>query len=377
MNARVVTRAGAALVLLAALLVVAVGGRLSGVGAEAVAATKDFTVTAQPISQSVQRGRTATFQVSVAPVAGFTGQVSLAASGLTTGLAATFAPSTVSLDAATAASTLAVTTSSSTAVGSALVSVTGTSGSTKRTLTLVVVVTAPGSPGAALAITPASVSVAPGSSATYAVAVSRLDGYAGAMTLSASASLPGGVSMSLSPSSIPAGSASPVAVALTVSTSATSPASTTALTVTATDASVSPAITSSGTASLVVDTNQSSKAFSLSGSATGALSPGGEPGPIDLAVTNPNNQPLRITNLGVTVTGTSRAGCAAADFTVRQYAGSYPLTVAARATGVRLGTLGVPLAALPTVTLLDGARNQDACKGVTVLLAYTGSATNQ
>ena len=121
----------------------------------------------------------------------------------------------------------------------------------------------------------------------------------------------------------------------------------------------------------------SSKAFSLSGTADGALRPGGAASPIDLLVTNPNNQPLRITSLGVTVTGTSRAGCAATDFTVRQYAGSYPLTVAARASGVRLTSLGVPASALPTVTMLDGARNQDACKGVTVHLAYTGSATNQ
>ena len=37
MNARVVTRAAAALVLLAALLVVALAGRLPGIGAEAVA----------------------------------------------------------------------------------------------------------------------------------------------------------------------------------------------------------------------------------------------------------------------------------------------------------------------------------------------------
>ena len=62
---------------------------------------------------------------------------------------------------------------------------------------------------------------------------------------------------------------------------------------------------------------------------------------------------------------------------MRQYAGSYPLTVAAHAAGVRLTSLGVPAAALPTVAMLDGARNQDACKGVTVHLAYTGSATNR
>ncbi len=121
----------------------------------------------------------------------------------------------------------------------------------------------------------------------------------------------------------------------------------------------------------------SSKAFSLAGTADGALRPGGAASPLDLLVTNPNNQPLRIGNLGVTVTGTSRPGCTATEFTVRQYTGSYPLTVAAHAEGVHLTSLGVPVAALPTVAMLDGARNQDACKGVTVHLAYRGSATNR
>ena len=79
----------------------------------------------------------------------------------------------------------------------------------------------------------------------------------------------------------------------------------------------------------------------------------------------------------MTVTGTSRSGCTAADFTVRQYAGSYPLTVPARAQNASLTSLGVPTSALPTVAMLNKAGNQDVCKGVTVALAYTGSATNQ
>jgi len=133
---------------------------------------------------------------------------------------------------------------------------------------------------------------------------------------------------------------------------------------------------SSGCSALATGT-ASSKAFSLSGTADGELRPGGAASPVDLLVTNPNNRALRVTNFRVTVTGSSRAACAATDFAVRQYAGWYPLTVAAKASGVHLTSLGVPASALPTVTMLDGARNQDACKGVTVHLAYTGSATNQ
>ena len=376
MNARVLRRAALALGLLAALLVVALVGRLPGIGAEAVSA-RDFTVTAQPTSTSVERGRSATFLVAVTPVGGFRGKVSFAVAGLTTGMTAAFSPSTLTLDPGAATSTLTVTTSRTTPAGATSLSVTGASGSTVRTLALTLVVTAPAPPGLSVAVAPATVTVAPGASVTYAVAVSRLNAFDGVVALSTSATLPAGIAMTLSPTSIPAGTSSPVPVTLTVTTSPTSPASTTALTVTATGAPVSPAVTASGTASLVVDTNQSSKAFSLSGNAAGILGPGALPSPIDLAISNPNNQPLRVGNLGVTVTGTSRPGCSPAEFTVRQYTGSYPLTVPARAEGVRLASLGVPTAALPAVAMLDGARNQDACKGVTVHLAYTGSATNR
>jgi hypothetical protein len=376
MNARVVRRAALALVLLAALLLVALVGRLPGIGAEAAAPARDFTVTAQPSIASVQVGRSVAVLVAVTPAGGFTGKVSLTASGLPAGMTASFAPWSLTVDA-TAASTLTVTTSPQAPIGSASVTVTGSSGSTRRTLTLVVVVTAPAPPALSVAIAPAGLSLAPGSTASYAVAVSRLDGYTGAVGLAASATLPTGVSMALSPTTVPAGSMSPVPVTLTVTTSPASPASATALTVTATGTSFGNAVVASASTSLVVDPNQSSKQFSISGNAISVVGPGTAPSPIDLAITNPNNQPLPIGNLGVSVAGTSRPGCAATDFTVRQYAGSYPLTVAARAEGMRLTSLGVPAGALPTLALLDGAKNQDACKGVTVRLAYTGSATNR
>jgi hypothetical protein len=376
MSARAGIRA-VGLVMLAALVGVLLVGRLSGVDASAAQQAKDFTVTAQPVSVSVQRGQTATFQVTVTPVAGFTGKVTLTASGLATGMAATFVPSTLTIDPTALTSTVTVTTSSTTSTGSTSFTVTGTSGSTKRTLALTVVVSAPAPPGLSLAVTPAIVTVAPGSSASYNVAISRVNGYAGPVNLSASSTLPTGVSISLSPSTIPAGTTSPVAVTLTATTSAGSPSSTTSLIVTGQSTGVTPTITSSVSASLVVDTNQSAKPFSIAGNVAGALGPGIPASRIDLVVTNPNNQPLRVTNLGVTVSGTSRAGCSAVDFTVQQYAGSYPLTIPARASAVSLTSLGVPVSALPAVAMLSRTGNQDACKGVTVQLAYTGSATNQ
>ena len=139
---------------------------------------------------------------------------------------------------------------------------------------------------------------------------------------------------------------------------------------------------SSATAALVVDSKQSSKPFSLAGDVDGALYPGAPARPVLLSVANPNNQPIKITNLGVTVAAVTRngaaiSGCSATDFAIRQYAGSYPLTVPANSPAAKLTSLGVPTSALPTVTFVNAARSQDACRGVTIQLAYTGSATNQ
>lgn len=376
MTARVVTRALALVVLLVVTGFV-VGGRLPAVVSRAVAApAKDFTVTAQPLSVSVQRGQTAAFTVTLTPVNGFNGTVSLAASGLNTGTTAAFASSNLQLNAGAKSTTLTVTTSSSTPIGSDGFTVTGTSGSTKRTLELTVVVSAPTPPGLAVSATPATVTVAPGSTATYSISVTRVNGYSGTVALATAASLPAGVTVSLSTASFAAGTTSPLTATLVATTSGSTPSSTTNITVTATGSSVSPAVTSSVAATLLVDTNQSAKAFQIAGSSLTPVAPGAG-SPIDLMITNPNNQPIRITNLGVTVQGTSTPQCPASQFTVRQYAGSYPLTVPANSAGVKLTSLGVPVGALPVLGMVNSTTDQSACKSITVTLAYTGSATNQ
>lgn len=375
MTARVVTRALALVVLLVVTGFV-VGGRLPGVEGRAVAApAKDFTVTAQPLSVSVQRGQAASFVVTLTPVNGFNGTVSLTATGLTTGAGSTFASSNLQLNAGSRSTTLTVTTSTSTPTGSDGFTVTGTSGSTKRTLELTVVVSAPAAPGLAVSATPATVTVGPGSTATWSVTVNRVNGYSGTVGLVATGTLPSGVAVSVSPTSFPAGT-SPVTATLVATTSGSTPSSTTSITVTATGSSVAPAVTSSVAASLVVDTNQSAKAFQIASTSLAPVAPGSG-SPIDLIITNPNNQPIRITNLGVTVQGTSTPQCPAGQFSVRQYAGSYPLTVPANSAGVKLTSLGVPVGALPVLTMLDSTTDQSACKGITVTLGYTGSATNQ
>ena len=99
----------------------------------------DFTLTVTPSSQSVTRGSSATFTVSIMGTNGFNGTVSLSATvaplsrhGPTTSLPSTVGPNS--------SSTLTVSTVHNTPTGSYTITVTGTSGSLSHTVTVTVTV---------------------------------------------------------------------------------------------------------------------------------------------------------------------------------------------------------------------------------------------
>ena len=123
--------------------------------------------------------------------------------------------------------------------------------------------------------------------------------------------------------------------------------------------------------------NPGHQPFVISGDLAGKLAPGSPSLPLNLTLRNPNNQAIAISVLTVAVTGSSAgAACNAANFGVTQYPGKYPLTIGANPT-VSLTQLGVAAAALPRVGMVDRPVNQDACRNVTVSLAYTGTGTGQ
>jgi hypothetical protein len=88
----------------------------------------DFTLTASPASLAVAPGSFGTSTITVNATGGFSGTVALSASGLPSGVTASFNPAST-----TTSSTLTLTASSSATVGSANVTITGTSGSLTHT----------------------------------------------------------------------------------------------------------------------------------------------------------------------------------------------------------------------------------------------------
>ena len=95
----------------------------------------DFTLAVSPSSVSINRGQRANYTVTLTPSGGFTGGVSLSASGLPSRTSASFSP-----NPATSTSTMTVTTNKRSPTGTYTVTVTGTgSGVTHRaTVTLIV-----------------------------------------------------------------------------------------------------------------------------------------------------------------------------------------------------------------------------------------------
>ncbi|MGO9274515.1 MAG: hypothetical protein ACLQOO_30510 [Terriglobia bacterium] len=108
---------------------------------KAASSAPSFTVSATPASQTVTPGTNAAYTVSVTPSGGFTGTVSLSASGLPMSATASFNPTSITTSGT---STLTVSTASSTPAASYPLTITGTSGSLSQTATATLVVSSSG-----------------------------------------------------------------------------------------------------------------------------------------------------------------------------------------------------------------------------------------
>ena len=202
----------------------------------------DFGISASPTSQTVTPGSGASYTVSVSALNGYTGTVNLSASGLPSGATASFSPSSISGGAGS--STMAVSTSSTTPGGTYTVTITGTdsSGTPTHSTNVTLVVNAPqGDFG--LSASPSSQTVTPGSSTSYTVGVSPINGFSGAVSFSVSG-LPNQASASFNPSSV-TGSGN---TTMTVTTGKRTKAGTYPLTITGSSGS----LTHSTSVSLVV-----------------------------------------------------------------------------------------------------------------------------
>ena len=177
-----------------------------------------FTVSRSATSLSIAQSASASDTITVTDVSPFTGPVTLAASGLPTGVTAAFATNPVA-----STSVLTLTASATAAVGAATVTITGTSGTLTATTTIALTVTA--KPGFTLTPSVSSLSVTQARTATDTIAVTDSGGFTGSVTLSA-AGLPAGVTVTYGTNPATASSV----LTFTASSTATAGASTVTIT---------------------------------------------------------------------------------------------------------------------------------------------------
>jgi len=357
------------MVLLGVLAVLAVAG---GVGL-AAQPKPDFRLGVAPASQSVQQGRSADYSVTLSGTGGFTGSVAYRASGLPGGVTATFSPATASLTTGNSSLTtaLSIVTSDSAPVGSWSISVTGTSGSTERTVFAGLTINHALDGPFGITASPSSVTMAPGSTTVFTVFVARDPGVTGVVDLAPYGVWPAGISPSLSPPSVAKTSST-----LEVSTAASSRPGTYSLFLVGSFSIGGRKVHQYARLEVIVADGK--KPLGISGGKVAGLAPGVGNQPLDLALSNPANRAISVTNLSVIVTGTSAGrACGPENFAVSQYSGPYPLPLRAGDTDVSLSSLRIPAAQQPQLMMVNLPVNQDACKNVTVGLSYSGSARGQ
>ena len=154
------------------------------------ASSPNFTLSASPSSLSVTQGSSGNSTITVNPTGGFTGSVSLSASGLPAGVTASFGT-----NPATSTSVVTFTASSTATTGTSSVTITGTSGTLSHTTTVSLTVSAPAAPNFTLSSSPASLTVKQGTNGSSTITVTPSNGFTGSVTLSNSA-LPSGVTAS-------------------------------------------------------------------------------------------------------------------------------------------------------------------------------------
>src|SRR5262249_40916164 len=154
-------------------------------------AAPNFTMSASPTSVTILQGSSGSSTISITPLNGFSDNVNLSASGLPSGVTASFNPATT-----TSTSTLTLTVSGTAAVGTTSVTITRTSGGLTQQTQLTLAINP--APSFTLSASPSLLSLAHVTSTTSFLSITPLNGFSDNVSLSASG-LPGGVTASFNP----------------------------------------------------------------------------------------------------------------------------------------------------------------------------------
>ena len=234
----------------------------------------DFVLSASPNILGIAPGNSGTSTITVTPQYGFSGNVSLAVSGLPGGVTASWGTNPTS-----GTSVLRLAANSSAAGGTTNLTITGTSGALKATTTIALTINAP----TFTLYGPGNVSLGQGATSGTTVEVNPLNGFSGNVSLSASG-LPSGVTASFSPNSITGYQNSTI----TLTASASAPVGQYTITITGTSGTLTESTTFAlmiGAPSFTLSSNPLNLGQGTSGSTSVSVNPlFGFVGSVNLAV---------------------------------------------------------------------------------------------
>src|SRR5262249_52596833 len=142
--------------------------------------TADFSLGVSPTSLSVTQGSSGTTSISTTATGGFNSAVALSASGLPSGVTASFSPSSIAAPGS-GSSTLSFAASSTATTGTTSVTVTATGGGVTHTSTVALTVNAAAAPNFTISASPASLSVPQGTSGSTTLSTSVSGGFNSAL----------------------------------------------------------------------------------------------------------------------------------------------------------------------------------------------------
>ncbi|MGA2890979.1 MAG: cellulase family glycosylhydrolase [Terracidiphilus sp.] len=269
-----------------------------------------FTLASSASALSIAQGSSGTATITVTDGGGFTGSVTLAASGLPSGVTAV-----LGTNPTTGTSALTLTASASAPQGSATITITGSSGAlTPVTTTIALTITAKPTSSFTLSASAPSLTVSQGASGAETISVTDVNGFTGSVTFSASG-LPSGVTAAFGTNPTTGSSV------LTLTASATAASGTSSVTVTGTSGALTPVTI---TFTLTV-TNVEPLALSAS-AATLSIAPGAN-ATDTITVTEASG-----TTGGVTLTASGLPSGVTAAFGTNPTTGTSVLTLTASAT---------------------------------------------
>ena len=205
-------------------------------------AAPNFSLSASPASVAVTQGNSGTSTITITSTGGFNSATTLSASGLPSGVTATFSTNPVTPPAnGTATSTLTLTASSSATVGMATVTITGVSGSITQTTTIALTVNSSATKNFTLSLSPSSFTIDDGGRASTTLTVTSVNGFNSAVELSVN-EFPSGVSATASENPVTPPANGSATVTITWSASRRAPTGTTTIELIGTSGSLSNSI---------------------------------------------------------------------------------------------------------------------------------------